>query len=324
MASSVGNLYQQQALENIGRFIDEPDSIPSLVDISSGIVQTSGSASVQVGIPYGNQVTEAVASGASPTVTGIQLPSKVITPSASDNWQQSWTITPVSDSNALRRIRALFQYVTASGDAADQRLLTEYDLNPTLANNTATIDASRVLEPQCVICMNPSEIKLPQVPTSVRDLGNSKKFHINPQLISFRKALCWSERPPSTKNCSDQAVKLGVYGTHIASAWNGSMDSKRPCCRISCFLSSPRVMPDTHRRRQTRAPRRRQSRVKNNFVNNTPVRGQRVEKGFRWRVLVSAPASLVTSLQTVTRPDAHGSVGLATTTAPGRCISRRR
>jgi hypothetical protein len=73
VATSIEELYKQQALENISKFIDHPDSIPSQVDISSGNIQTSGSAQVQISIPYGNQVTEGVASGISTVVNGVPI-----------------------------------------------------------------------------------------------------------------------------------------------------------------------------------------------------------------------------------------------------------
>jgi len=153
-ARHVESIYKEQVLANLGRFIDDPDSVPSFADIASGSVQTGGNATISIGIPYGNQVTETVSGGsASAAISQIQLPSKVITPGLTDSWQQSWTVSPITDSNTLRRIRALFVYVTDTSEMADTTLRRNYDITPTLTNDLLLIDSSRLLMPRCVICL---------------------------------------------------------------------------------------------------------------------------------------------------------------------------
>lgn len=115
---------------NIAQFINDPGSIPSFADILSGSIQTGGSVTVSITIPYGNQATES----ASALVSTVQIRSKIITPGATDSWQQSWTITPVTDSNTRGRMRALLIYVTTprktEEDQAEQGLKDGYDIAP--------------------------------------------------------------------------------------------------------------------------------------------------------------------------------------------------
>jgi hypothetical protein len=275
------------------------------VDISSGSIQTGGNAGVLVGIPYGNQVSENVAGGIS-TITGIQLPSKVVQPSLNDTWQQSWAVTPVSDSNALRRLRALYAYVTAPtdklgrcegaapgdpiaaghgseaigspGDPATCSLLHDYDINPIVTNNLLVLDTSRILEPRCVICLRNDAVAqlrteklndetkrfvdtvklitrnfpkaevnavtsavlqnylneytqtsngFSQIKFQYEYLHDERKFGVNPKLVDFRSALCWTnvfntanflntENVGAAKHCpaGAGAVSKGIFGNH--------------------------------------------------------------------------------------------------------------
>jgi hypothetical protein len=70
LAHSIESLYRNQALTNLSRLIDDPNTVPSQVDITSGQVQTQDQATGQGTFPLGNQVTSSVTSGTA-MVTGI-------------------------------------------------------------------------------------------------------------------------------------------------------------------------------------------------------------------------------------------------------------
>ncbi len=71
-ANGIASFYRDEALANRTQFINDPGSIPSFADISSGSIQTGGSATASITIPYGNQVTES----ASALISTVQIPSK--------------------------------------------------------------------------------------------------------------------------------------------------------------------------------------------------------------------------------------------------------
>jgi hypothetical protein len=178
VASSVNALYTEQAVTNMKRFIEDRDTIPSQVDISTGTVTLQNQASLGISIPYGNTVQRDVITLSQGTITNNP---ETINPGVSGYWQAAWTITPVGDAVTLSRLRALYKYVTsnerfitieeerillARNPQEDQRdymaalvLMNEYEYDISAALSYGTIyDVSRLLEPRCVICLSREEI----------------------------------------------------------------------------------------------------------------------------------------------------------------------
>ncbi len=115
LVQSLDFLYRKQALINLSRLIDDPNTLPSQVDITSGQVQTQTQASGTGNFPIGSQVLETLPSGAG---AGTALSVSQITEQVrslmfclNNTQQQGWNINPVTDSNALMRLRAIYRYV---------------------------------------------------------------------------------------------------------------------------------------------------------------------------------------------------------------------
>jgi len=256
LASTVDSLETKQVLDNLSKIIDNPLAIPAQVDLAAGSATTSNSITPNISDPYTKAVTttSTLASAAAATVTNTttNTTTKASSPQSiglnvSDTWQQNWTIAPITGSDDLRRLRALYRY-EFSGDT--HALKAEYPLIK--QTRTATIkmpagsvecplgkiwsekdkkyvdsngdcsesvpiqanDPSFLELPGCVLCSRPSTHKLytyDTLPkTDIRDL------YVNPQIPT--DWLYWKNLPGALNNHERElppdAVSLGIYGHH--------------------------------------------------------------------------------------------------------------
>jgi len=115
IAASVSNVYAKQVLENLSRVIDDPTALPSQLDITGGVIQTNFTVTPAASAPLNHSVTRA----ANNAVTSTTLTNAGATLSVSDSAQQNWSVVPVSDSNSLRNLRALYRYAVGAGNLQD-------------------------------------------------------------------------------------------------------------------------------------------------------------------------------------------------------------
>ena len=118
LGQNYDDLLTRQVSYNLQKFIDNPVALPSQIKIGGGTAQTANSVSPSFTLPFTSQIV----SGVTSAVTGIGT-SRGRTASgfgmslaASDQWNQSWSLDPVSDPDQLRRLRALYQYATRNID----------------------------------------------------------------------------------------------------------------------------------------------------------------------------------------------------------------
>jgi hypothetical protein len=134
IAGSVDGIYISQVLENFSKLIDNNFAIPSQIDVAAGTVQTSNSITPSITFPFTKSITrvgKAVPVAVTPAVTASVA--------ASDGWQQSWTISPITDADSLRNLRALYRNVVVS----DANLRIEYH---------SPSDKTALQQPHCVLC----------------------------------------------------------------------------------------------------------------------------------------------------------------------------
>jgi hypothetical protein len=143
LAGTVDDLITRQITQNIGKFMLNPSAIPTQVSIASGSVTTTGQISASMNSPLNKSLTltnQAVAS-ASPSITNINtgvLAAATITPTAQDQWSQNWGLSPITDSDQMRRLSALYRYVTHPDRYSVARLCTEYPLVATQGSTTGS------------------------------------------------------------------------------------------------------------------------------------------------------------------------------------------
>ena len=186
-------LYSRQILDNLSTFIDEPYAVPSQSDIQTGTILTSNSITPSLTFPitstFGRTLTSAAAftkadarttNGAGGTLSG------------SEGWQQNWNITPLTDANTLRNLRALYRFVIYSAD-----LRSEYHV-PRLESGSQLIEDSYDLtEPQCILCTSGHLIN--------RRLKSGWLYWTNEA-----GAVSGENPPPANVPVTD----LGVHGSH--------------------------------------------------------------------------------------------------------------
>ena len=109
LAATVGYLQSEQVLSNLALFIANPDAIPAQVALSSGIVQVNNTLNPTWTYPYDFLKTAANALGTSARDLHLGY---------TNQWVENWNLAPVSDSEDLKRLRALYRYAVY-GDVHD-------------------------------------------------------------------------------------------------------------------------------------------------------------------------------------------------------------
>jgi len=92
VSSSVETILQEEILGNLGRFYDSPFAIPSQVTLSTGVVTVQNQLTSTLKVPY----------------SLVQKSSKEEDVGANMQWQEAWTITPITDSEDLSRLQYLY------------------------------------------------------------------------------------------------------------------------------------------------------------------------------------------------------------------------
>jgi hypothetical protein len=98
--ATIRNIRYNQLLTNISLAIDQTDPVPPQGVENSGTATTSATGGLSA------TVTEAVGLAFNPF--SLARSTKAFTPTASINWQNNWSITPVSDPQDLQNLRALY------------------------------------------------------------------------------------------------------------------------------------------------------------------------------------------------------------------------
>jgi hypothetical protein len=131
LASSSESLIASQVLYNLARFRSSPYAIPAQVSIPSGSATTTNAVTPTLGGAIGPSLTttlvnSAAAPGFFATTKTHLNPNSTVSVSAGDQWSQNWTLTPLSDPDQLRRLRALYRF--GAGLTDKSRLACEYPL----------------------------------------------------------------------------------------------------------------------------------------------------------------------------------------------------
>lgn len=93
--NTFGSVEQKIVLTNLGRFIDDPWTVPGHADFTSGVFQSS---------------TQFALSGKFPLMNLSSQTREIDVNIASAGDTDNWTLTPVTDSQDMRRLRALYNY----------------------------------------------------------------------------------------------------------------------------------------------------------------------------------------------------------------------
>lgn len=111
-SSSVASLLERSAVRNLVLFHVNQNAIPSQINVSAGSVSTTDQASVGANDPLNRGLTTTIAATTQITTS---LASNSLSPSLSNQQNQSWTLATVTSPDILVRLAALYRYVTVPG-----------------------------------------------------------------------------------------------------------------------------------------------------------------------------------------------------------------
>lgn len=123
-AATLTDLNYRQVLDNVARFAADPSALPAVAVVNSGTVTATDRAAYGANATYAPTLPFAQQGGGA-----LPILSLFFNPSGQRQLTENWSVTPVTDVDALRRIRCAFQLLVLrggqTGDCADCRRLVE-------------------------------------------------------------------------------------------------------------------------------------------------------------------------------------------------------
>jgi hypothetical protein len=102
LGPTVGTLEERQILKNLGRFVDNQWAMPGHVELANGQIQATNQLGVNLKYPYTHT--------AAPSGVTLASGSEFDVNPAQTQDQESYSLLPVTDSDDLRRLRAIYHY----------------------------------------------------------------------------------------------------------------------------------------------------------------------------------------------------------------------
>ena len=134
IGGSVGSIYTAQVLENINALANDLNAMPSHYSISSGQIFSKNSVSPTLSVPLGNTVTRTVVTNG---VSQIVSPYNSLQLGASEEWTQTWNITPERNADELRVLRSAYLFVLGEFNSDEFKVSLNH---PTTFRNIANTD----------------------------------------------------------------------------------------------------------------------------------------------------------------------------------------
>jgi hypothetical protein len=171
LAASLDSLTTKQILFNLARTLEDPYAVPSEITVAAGSATTANSITPTFSTPLSGSTT------ATSTSFSVTHPNGTASVGASDQWQQGWTLDPITNPDEIRRLRALYRY--AIGWIRDDQTFKceypvqsganlnpkprKYTLNCTKADGGGVVieempDPAFLVRPSCVLCSDGSSL----------------------------------------------------------------------------------------------------------------------------------------------------------------------
>src|SRR5262249_36477465 len=110
-AATLTDLNYQQVVNNVAMFVANPATMPAVGVVNSGTVTVSDQKAYSTSATYSPTLTFAQQGGGA-----LPILSLFFNPSVQRQLTENWTVVPVTDIDALRRIRCAFQLLVLSGN----------------------------------------------------------------------------------------------------------------------------------------------------------------------------------------------------------------
>src|ERR1700730_8277279 len=102
--NTLADLEFQQVLDNVARFHDDPDTVPSFAVATAGTVSIADTLGAGVSPTYSPTPTSPVQAGGALPILSILLPF-----TAQRAVTENWSLTPITDADNLRRLRCAYR-----------------------------------------------------------------------------------------------------------------------------------------------------------------------------------------------------------------------
>jgi hypothetical protein len=141
--STIENIRYNQVLTNLSNAIDEADAVPSQGVTSNGVATNVATGSVAFNLtqPF-----------------DFAHNTKTFTPMAGVNWQNNWTITPISDPQDLQNLRALYSLLYRSDIDVAQFIINTLTLYASRSEGSIDTDWMATQQLNCGISWSRNEI----------------------------------------------------------------------------------------------------------------------------------------------------------------------
>jgi hypothetical protein len=201
ISATIDNVYTRETLNNLSKFIDDPNAIPSQVLMVGGTVQTTNTINPSVSFPLSAQIANTAQ--ATPTLLTLSsaktLAGAGASVSGTNSAQQNYTIAPLNDANTLRNQQALYRHAVFGAP-----LIGHYDTPQIFFQNKFYDDPYHLQKPHCVLCaVEQGKFSGKQHP-AVRENGALPP-----------KWLYWDNDPRLSEPLANgNPVDLGHFGNH--------------------------------------------------------------------------------------------------------------
>ena len=106
---TVSDIYYQQVLNNIARFVENPAAMPSISVVTAGTVNVQDQAGGSLSPNYSPTLTRRLQGGGALPILSI-----LFGVNGSRSISENWSTAPVTDSDNIRRLRCAFQLVVGT------------------------------------------------------------------------------------------------------------------------------------------------------------------------------------------------------------------
>ncbi|WP_159011368.1 hypothetical protein [Bradyrhizobium sp. S69] len=228
IASTYDQLITKQVTYNIRKSIESRYGLPAFVKVTAATATTQASVTPTASIPLSTGITNTIQTGATGLLSGGSRATARAAPglgvSATDQWVQTYTLTPVVDTDQLRRLRALYQYVTRQL-TSDAEFESDYPLIETGSSSAGggaggtktTVSASVDGKPVTVT-----------VDTTPQKSNESKTIYVRRQFITDLngnfKGYGWKEATPDLTFVKPPGCILCDYGNGLSQDDYDSID----------------------------------------------------------------------------------------------------
>jgi hypothetical protein len=131
--STLADLHFQQVLDNLARFHDNADTIPSFAVATAGTVSVSDEVGAGISATYSPTLSSAQQGGGALPILSLLFPFN-----GQRSLAENWSLTPITDADNLRRLRCAYRLLVL-GKAATNYEFCQNQMKEFFAGEEATL-----------------------------------------------------------------------------------------------------------------------------------------------------------------------------------------